>query len=217
MTFKTMSQLITDVEQALYQSASPAVQLYSQDAILMMIQDAFDHLFTKKWWPQFRKRETVTLSSGYPVTPPVNFTSYEDIRYVFGPYSNRPLSSLPMSMNTTQAGFNVGARARWIEGDADKVFRIWPTTTTDTVLVIGRKRPAPFIITDTVPFDSTVLKHFAAWSYFVDDGSNPGAVAKHQGLFEARLSQLEEDNFNEPIQLDGAADRVPNQWTEGRY
>lgn len=217
--YKTMQALITDVEQALYQSAGPSVQLYSQDVVMSMIQDAFDHVFTKRWWPQFRKRELVTLdgTNGYPLTSPLYIKLYEDIRYVYAGNSQRPLPSLPLGVNVNAQGFNQGTTARWVEGDAGKVIRVWPNSTTDTIMLVGRSRPDPFVITDIVPLDALLIKHFAVWSYFVDDGSSPGSVAKHQGLFEARLQQMQDDNFNEPIVLDAMSDRIPTQWNEGRY
>lgn len=217
--FKTMQALITDVEKALYQSAGPSVQVYSQDLIMDMIQDGFNHVFTKRWWPQFRTRESRILNgtTGYITVPLTLIKSYEDIRYVYGPNSARPLTSLPMQMNTLADGFNVGTTPRWIEGDATNTLRVWPNTAIGTILVVGRARPDPYIITDVVQMDPTLLKHFAAWSYFVDDGSNPAAAAKHQGLFETRLDQLENDNFNEPIMLDAVSERVPTEWSESRY
>ncbi len=216
MAYKTMAALITDVERALYQSAGPAVQLYSQDIILQQIQDAFDHLFTKAWWPQFRKRETLVLdgTTGYPTTPLLFINQYEDIRYVYGENRDRPLSKLQLATNTLNANFDTGSDPRYIEGDVTNIFRVWPSTAVGNILVVGRVRPAPYIITDTVAFDATAIKHFAAWSYFTDDASNPAAAAKHQGLFETRLAQITDDNFNEPIQLDPLTDRVPNQWFE---
>lgn len=216
MAYKTMSALITDVERALYQSAGPAVQLYSQEIIQQQIQDAFDHLFTKAWWPWFRVRETLTMdgATGYPTTPLVSITQYEDIRYVYSVNRERPLSKLPLGTNILNNNFDTGTIPRYIEGDATRIFRVWPSASVGSIVVVGRMRPAAFIITDTVPFDATAIKHFAAWSYFTDDASNPAAAAKHQGLFETRLAQITEDAFNEPITLDPMVDRAPNQWYE---
>lgn len=217
--YKTMQALITDVEKALYQSAGPSVQLYSQDIIMQHLQDAFDHIFTKRWWPQFRKRETLTLDgvTGYTTTLPVYIKLYEDIRYVYPDTGSRPLSKLPLGINTLSNGFNNGSTARWVEGDAANIFRVWPAGSVGQVSVVGRARPDPFIITDTVPIDATLMRHFAAWSYFVDDSSNPDAAEKHRNLFETRLQQFESDSFNEPIMLDQNSTRVPTEWNEAPY
>lgn len=219
MVYKTMQALITDVEKAIYQSAGPSVQLYSQDIIMQHLQDAFDHIFTKRWWPQFRVRETLTLdgTTGYPTTPLVHIKLYEDIRYVYPDIGSRPLSKLPLATNVLSNGFNNGTTARWIEGDATNIFRVYPAGATGQVSVVGRERPDPFIITDPVPIDPTLMKHFAAWSYFTDDGSNPGSAEKHRGLFETRLAQFEDDSFNEPVMLDPSSTRVPTEWNESPY
>lgn len=217
--YKTMQALITDVEKAIYQSAGPAVQLYSQDIIMQHLQDAFDHIFTKRWWPQFRAREVLTLDgvTGYPTTPLVNIKLYEDIRYVYPDIGSRPLSKLPLAINTLSNSFNNGTTARWIEGDVNNVFRVWPSTSVGQISVVGRSRPDPFIITDTVPLDATMLRHFAAWSYFTDDAANPSSADKHRGLFETRLAQFEDDSFNEPVMLDPCATRIPTEWNESPY
>ena len=217
--YKTMQALITEVEKALYQSAGPSVQLYSQDIIMQHLQDGFDHIFTKRWWPQFRARETLTLNgtTGYPTTPLVFIKYYEDIRYVYPAVGSRPLSKLPLAINTLSDQFNNGNVPRWIEGDVTNIFRVWPTGSTGQVSVVGRARPNPYVITDTVPMDSTLMKHFAAWAYFTDDSSNPDAAEKHRGLFETRLQQFEDDSFNEPIMLDANSVRIPTEWNESPY
>ena len=98
-------------------------------------------------------------------------------------------------------------------GDA-KLIRVWPPTATGTVQLVGRKRPPEFVLADTVPFDPLLLAHFAAWSYFADDGSSPNATQKHQGLFEARLKAIESREYEHPIQLDNSSFDIPDRWSE---
>lgn len=213
----TVQELIIAVETALYQSAGSAVQVYSQDVIAQKIQMGFDHFFTKAWWPQFRVREQRVLDgvNGYVTVPITTITQYDDIRYVFREQSDTPLSKLPLNANLLSPQFSSGDSPKFIEADAANLFRVWPNIATGTVLVVGRARPARFLLDSEVPMDDTLIIHYVAWSYFTDDGSNPEAALKHQTMFEARLKQLTHDMFNEPIRLDPRQNTVPDRWYEG--
>ena len=219
MSDKTMSALITDIERALYQSAGPTVQLYSQDIIMQMVQDAFDHLFTAHWWMRFRVRETRTLdgTTGTITAPLTNIKQYDDILHVYNAYDKRPIPILAGGSNTHDSLYTTGSVARYIDADANSLFVVYPLSAAGTILVVGRKRPNVFSITDDVPFDHVAIKHFACWSYYVDDDSNPSAAAKHQGLFETRKQQLMLDDRNHRTVLDPQAERYPSTWYEGPY
>jgi hypothetical protein len=217
MAFKTMQALITDVERALYQSAGAQVQIYSQDIIQQQLQHAFNHLFDLHWWPRFITRLVLTLdgTTGQTTTLPTGITDYRDIRYVFAGNYTRPLAKLSLDANPASVNLGSGGFPRFIEGTNDtKLFRVYPITATGTVTVVGRARPADYDIDQLVTMDPTLLVHFAAWSYFTDDASNPAAAERHQGLFENRLKHVEDTEFNEPIQLNTRDRDIPSRWTE---
>lgn len=208
--YKTLQQLLVDTQKAVYQAAGAGVQVYSQDVILQQLQQAFNHIFLEEWWPQFRVRETRVLDgvNGYTTVPLSYIKTYEDIRWVFAGTEERPLPVLPMEANLSDSG----THPRFIEGDVNNIFRVWPQTAVGNVMVVGRARPDPYILTDVVKMDPTLLVHFAAWSYFTDDGSNPEAALKHKTLFELRYKQLKDSSFNEPVVLDPFADQIPDRW-----
>lgn len=215
MPDKTAQQLVVEVEKMIYQSAGNAVQIYSEALILGMIQQAFTHVFDHHYWPRFTVRETLTLdgTTGQTTVAPTFIKEYGDIRYVYPQNYNRPLRILPTTLNTGY--LNSGGLAQYVEASGDaKLIRVWPMTATGTVQLLGRKRPPDFILADTVPFDWLVLAHFAAWSYFADDGSSPNATQKHQGLFEARLKDIEKREYEHPIQLNNSAFDIPDRWSE---
>lgn len=215
MPFKTMQQLITETERALYQSAGPGVQIYAQDVLQNKLQKAFNHCFSDKFWPYFVRRETKVLSGvlGLLTTPPTLTRDWEDIKHVFREGSTRPLPHIPTSFNTLSL---TGTTARYIEATGDSnILRFYPLTAVGNVQIVSRLRPAAdFILTDTVPFDETALIHFAAWWYFADDDSNPAAAATHQGLFENRMKQLESAAFGNSVELNPNQGFVPDQWYE---
>ena len=214
MAFKTAQQIVTRVEKMIYQSAGSAVQIYSQDLLLDMVQQAFSHIFDLHFWPRFNLRETLTLDGVTgQTTVATTATEWKDIKAVLPNDYSRALPIMPLNMNT--ARISSGGVPRYIEPTNDsKIFRVYPLDATGTVQLRGRLRPADFVITDTVPFDDLLIAHFAAWSYFTDDGSSPDAAAKHQGLFENRLKQIESSEFTHTILLNDDAYAVPDRWSE---
>lgn len=215
MAFKTLAQLVTAVETALYQSAGPQVQVYSQDILAQMIQQGFNHVFDKRFWHDFRKREQRTLNGTTgQVTAVLTFINeYRDIQYVFRDGSKRPLPILPTMYNTLSMS---GTTPRYIEASGDsKLFLVYPLTSVGDVLVLGRARPtADYAMDEEVEFDQTCLTHYAAWQYFADDGANPASAARHQGLFETRLKTLELADQQFAVQLDSMTGDIPTEWRE---
>lgn len=212
MAFKLLSALVSDVERELYQLAGPQVQIYSQDILAQMVQQAFDHFFLKRYWSYFRKREERTLdeTTGQITAPLTHISEYEDIQHVFRENSQRPLPKLPDTYNTL--GMQ-GTSPRFIapSGNAN-LFTIYPVTAEGDVLVVGRRRPAEYAMDEEVEFDPTCLVHYVAWSYYCGDGSNPAEVAKHQGLFEDRYKQLVLADQQHAISLDGRSSEIPTEW-----
>jgi hypothetical protein len=214
---KTLAALITDVQKELYQSPGPGVQVYSQDRIMSLIQQAYEHCYKDHFWPQFRRREIRTLNgtTGLVTAPFTYIQDWEDIQHVFREHSDRPLPITPASFNALGYGPN-GGNPRFIEATGDaNLFRVYPADAEGQVEVVGRTSLiTPFVLTDTVPFDHLCLIHFAAWSYFTDDASNPAAALKHQGLFETRIDKLKDDSTQHAVQLNPQSGYIPDRWYE---
>src|SRR5690606_26138622 len=98
--------------------------------------------------------------------------------------------------------------------DPTKVFNVLPLLSTDTVTVIGRTKPSDFQSGNEVPFDTTALVLYAAHEYLEDDGSNPGATAKFERLFDLRVSQLKKSLDSHPRILDPRIGNVDTEWRE---
>lgn len=212
MPFSTLEELVTATEVAIYQSAGPQVQIYSQDILSQMILRGFTLAFDKRYWHYFRKREQRTLdgTTGQITSVLTHITEYKDIQGVFIEGSQRRLPILPASYNTLGM---TGSRGRFIEAsDNTKLFVVYPLTSEGDVLVVGRRRPSISAMDDEVPFDATYLVNYAAFEYFTDDASNPGAAQKHQGLYETRLKQLEEMDEQHAVQLDALSSEIPTDW-----
>jgi hypothetical protein len=212
---RTLQALTTLVERELAQYAGASVQLYAEPIIQQRIQQAFDYIFTLTYWPQFRVRELKLLNAatGMVTIPFANIKQWDDVQFVFRQWSDRPIPELPEGFSTQNL---IGTQAQWLEPRIDAyLFTVYPLTATDQIEVIGRNRPAAlFNPTDVVPFDDWAIVHYAAWTYLVDDASNPGAASKQQALFDTRIKQLKDQSEKGVIYLNprGAQD-IPQRWS----
>lgn len=217
MVDKTLAQLISGVQDKLYQQAGLGVQIYSQDNIAKKIVEGFDLLFTNndKKWKRFNVyvQKTLDGTTGRPTTVVTEITSYEDLYAVYRENSDQKLSLFSSERNP----FNItGTQAYQYMPDATHLIRVVPFTSTGNIVLFGRQRPStyPFTLDDIVPFDYLALEYYAAWSYCVDDGSNPAQADKFNGLFEERVNQLYKSQASEPISLNSDRVDIPDRWYE---
>jgi hypothetical protein len=208
----TFSQLIARTADRLSQASGTGVQVYAEDRIGEMIQHKFDILFDRQFWPQFCTWQQVTLDGTLGVAT-VDFTDiikrFVDIQVIYPENSNTMLTKLSQS---TLNPFNLSgtspvhfeALGPTATNKTTKVFNIWPKTATGDIILRYRTKPDTFTLQDTVDFDDQALILGATYDYLEDDGTNPNATQKFQGLFESRVEQLEADYNNGPISLDPA-------------
>src|SRR4051812_18767582 len=106
------------VERELTQLAGAGVQLYAEPIIQQHLQQAFDYIFTLKYWPQFRVRENKILdgSTGKVTVPFANIKQWDDVQYVFREWSDRPLAEIPVGFSSLNL---VGTQPQWIEPRTD--------------------------------------------------------------------------------------------------
>tara|TARA_Y100000310_G_scaffold283720_1_gene305921 strand:- start:100 stop:660 length:561 start_codon:yes stop_codon:yes gene_type:complete len=171
-----------------------------------MIQHKFDVMFLKVFWSQFTTYgETHTLDGTLGVTT-TDMTdllkSTEDIAAIYRDGTNTTLSLLPTA--TLNPATITGTTPQYFSGNTDvtKRWTTWPKASTGDVQVTYRTRPATYELEDEVDFDEQTLILGAAFDYAEDDGTNPAATDKLQGLFESRVQQLYEARNIIPIKLD---------------
>ena len=197
--------LIDRVTERLSQVSGTGVQIYAEDRIGEMIQHKFDILFDDLYWPQFTTWETFTLDGTLGVVTD-DITSkikrYDDIRVVYPAGTSFGLPELPAK--TLNPNRLLGVTPLYIEANganAGKIFNIWPKTATGDVDVNYRTKPDDFGPDDNIDFDSQALILGATFDYLEDDGTNPGATAKFEGMFESRRRQLRTLRQQQPIPL----------------
>ncbi len=211
----TLTQLIDRIADRLSMVAGTGVQTYAEDRIAEMIQHKFDVLFEERFWPQFSNWATWTLDGtlGVPTADLTDIVKrFEDIGVIFPTNSNRALSKMkwltlnPLTLSgSTPINYQAIPTVNPIK--TQKVFHVWPKTSTGTLEAYYRTRPDTYTATDEVDFDDQALILGATFDYLEDDGTNPNATQKFRLLFEARVKQLERSLDSGPIDLDPASAR----------
>ena len=214
----TLTELITRTADRLSMVAGTGVQTYADDRIAEMIQHKFDVLFLEEFWPQFLHRDTLTLDGTLGVVT-ADLTEVlkdiKDIRVIFPTDSNIPLKKL--SALTSNPNLLTGTRPMFyeavgtlVDNKVEKVFQVWPKTATGTIEILLRVKPATFGPEDEIDFDDQALILGATFDYLEDDGTNPNATQKFQGLFDVRVNQLKDALNDGPISLSPHSSRSTN-------
>ncbi len=218
MVDKTLSQLITQTQQELYQASGLGVQVYAQNKIVANLQATFELIVSdpRYQWKRFYTFATHTLDgvSGRTITPITVANSFDDVVFVYPEDSDQPLTKWTAGRNPARMSGDYPMQYAY---DPSGKIKVIPSTATGNIVVVGRyyANPYEWTLDSIVPFDSLALVYGAAWQYSVDDAANPGMVQKFQQLFETRLKQLHLNQSQEPISLSGGRDyAVPTYWSE---
>ena len=196
----TLQELASEVIQKVHQVAGSGVQTYSEDIVNGFVNDAFDMVFKKVFYPSYKYYTQVVIdgTTGKPTTDLASgneFMRFDDIGYVTRSGDIKPLPLLPQHHNPYEIGGNV---AQYVEAlnisdaaFATKIFRIWPLTATDTVTLLYRKKPKEiFIPTDEIYMDKLMLVYAAVWMYMKDDGTIPEMTDEYRNLFNSRFEMI---------------------------
>lgn len=213
-TFKTMSALIIDVQEALSQVSGTDVQTYAEDKIQRKLQEGFNMVRRRAWWPHLMEWRQYTLdgSTGTTTADIDDVQGCEDIRVVFEGGTNRQLRLVPGEVNPyTLTGTRPRFYAALAQTNARRI-KVYPITATGTLDMHVRPFEATFIPADTVPFDADCLVNYAAWNYATDDGTVVGQIGKFQALFESTLAELLKELLNAPISLNPYMKQTETEW-----
>src|SRR6478735_4074980 len=140
----TLRQAIDKTLDRISLATGSDTQTYSELPIKQMIQHKFDALFDEHWWPQFRFEGQFTLDGSTGViTADISsdIRRYDDIRYVWHDKDSRPLPRAPGLVNPTSLKRKCIAPV----GLPDKLFKVYPATTTGDVYLVGRSHPGEFV------------------------------------------------------------------------
>ena len=65
----------------------------------------------------------------------------------------------------------------------------------------------------TLPIDWWLHVYHASWQYALDDGTNPGQIAKYEKLYNDKLANIKAKENSRPI-LTQPNQVIPNDWFE---
>ena len=199
------SNLIERTIARLSMTPGMATQLYSEDTIAEMIQHKFDVLFDEAFWGQFCSWQTYTLDGmiGVVTTDLTDILKkFSDIQVIFRGDTSVKLSEF--SQQNINPNLVKGTSPKFYEpyNSASKVFRVLPVTSTGSITMRLRTKPAAFTEEDEVNFDDQALILGATYDYLEDDGTNPAATDKFRAMFEARVAQLKRLHSTGAVALD---------------
>lgn len=214
----TVDAAVRRVTTLLSQVSGENVQLYAEDKIIDMLQNSYNSLFDKLWWPNRMRRETKALNgtSGEVTVVFTALTKFEDIKHVFREGIATPLPEIQLNRNPDIiTGSTV--RAYEYSGTTGKFFKCYPVTSTENVIVHYRERQADFV-EDTqaeIDFDVDLLVFAAVYDYLEDDGTNPGATEKYRAKLNAKFTAAKAKYGTRIIPYRKGRALIPDVWFTG--
>jgi len=220
--FKTLGELIQDVHTELRLVPGASVQVYSEDYTSTLILREYYALAREPsfWWPHFMQWSPSFLCDGVSGLPTISFNTvdapwqvrHEDIKGIWPANSHRKLTQWHSEFNPTLVTFT-RPYVEYINNQL-KLFRILPLTTTESFIVHYRNIPRILRVDDLVMFDDAVLVNKVAWISATKDGLNPTQAITFLNRFEVAFNRVKIAYSQSPIELDPAANEIPQQWYE---
>jgi hypothetical protein len=208
----TFHDLIFRTLVELRQEPGVSVQQYAEDTLASILQRQFNIFFDHYWWPTYTtNRELFTLNGNTgevieDLVPKIKRS--DDIRFIWLGNSTTPLSAMPPQLNA------VTFRNFYETVPTAKLFRVVPITTTGSVTITYRTKPAPFMPNDEVMLDDDLLVCATCFNYLADDEDAPNAIKKFQDATAKREAQLREAMNKGPIPFGApAASPMTDWWT----
>lgn len=219
----TLEKLVTRVEQRLFMSAGLNVQIHAEDAFVEMARSAYTMIVDKLWLDDYMQLETWNLDgiNGYVVENISDkLRQFQDLLYVYYDNDTKPLPRMNATTNFTMIKRRSIRPIPVTDANAAKIFQVYPKDTSGPVNVVYRVRMDD-TLWDTadpemiIPTDADLMVLATAYDYLSSDGSNTDDANKIQGMYAARMKQLQQIEWQTPLSkrpLDSSMH--PNQWEE---
>lgn len=192
--FATMNVIIDDVLNELGLVPGSGVQTYTEPQIINQVQRVFIALSEKRFWAHQMRNTAHVLdgTEGVSTTAFVGVLSYDDIEWVryipYEPHTNMAKLSDVIHQTGMREGIE---RIHFSEVLANKIFRVFPNTFAQPIMVRARRWPVfPFTSDTVVPFDSLAMSYMVSSNLLAKDSLNPGDAARVYSQFEARYTDI---------------------------
>lgn len=211
----TVTEMVNRVTLLLSQVSGENVQVYAEDRIVDMLQNTYDTVFDKLWWPRRMRRETKALSGtdGEVTVVFTALTRYEDIKHIYREDEEWPLTEVPLNINPNVIK---GSRARHYEPTqtAGKIFKCYPIASVGNVIAEYRTKQAVFNsdFDAVVDFDVDLLVFGSVYEYLEDDGTNPGATERYRNKYNGKYRDAMANYGTRIIPFRGARSTPLDKW-----
>lgn len=221
----TLGELISDVQEEISSSTSPAIGLNFRDTIKSRINREYKRLFHDFDWPHLTTWSTRATAAGqryYDLPDDLALETIADIYRRFGGEWHklkRGLEPTHYNGQDSDDGYRSDPPLRWRPYGAEQI-EIWPTpASASTLRFVGKRAYNPLVDeSDTCDLDSDLIVLFAAGKLLKRRGANDADIvlaeaAAHYRTLRQRSQTGEVFNFaaGAPVDFDpfgGMDDRV---------
>lgn len=149
------------------------VQVYTQPVIYRKIQSVFNIEFRSRFWNRHLTYINATLDG---LTGTVTTDLSADIldpRDIKAMWLNDERNPMPLLASNVNPNLATWPSLRFTTVAANGYFKVYPITTTGTLVILCRTKPVDFIATTEVPFDEEYMIQKVAADITIDEGVNP--------------------------------------------
>jgi hypothetical protein len=220
----TLQEIVTASTQLIGEVAGVGVQQYSEDILFDHAVRAFDLLFKRYPWSQFRDWSTVTLNGTTGIITTDAFEQvrdFEDVLSVHRAGETDPLPVLSVGTNPNTLGTGTrplawtSLRSTHANYTARKI-KIYPVSATGDLDVNARYYPVvppalEWDWEDTMHLDKSLLVYATSFVALVSNAVNPDAANTCKTLMQVQLDAITGSLANHPIALEGTSS-IPDTW-----
>lgn len=217
----TKNRIMLNCLQQLSMVYGTSVNIYAEDKLYTMLDDALEFCFKETFWDRHIKKIKVSVVNGVPERSDLNnvIREFEDILSIIDEdgytFSRGQATIIPEIENPP---YNTYIRSE----DPTKLFRVCDTTWSGDIWVVFRSivKPKSFasflngeIIplpekgftynpNEEMPFDALALQYRTCFNYMVIKGDNQTATQSFMQQFMQRNQQLKMEESNNVINMD---------------
>lgn len=220
MASVTVQQIMDDALVIIGEVAGAGVQAYGEDRLMRDVVRAFNMLFKKQWWEQYREWFSLTLDGtvGMVTTDDLeNVRDFEDFAAVHRDGEANAITVLPKRINPyTLTGNRVlywGSLGVRHTNYAKRRLKFYPATATGTLNILARVYPLTTLqdwTPDTVvDLDKDMLAYGGAFMTLASDDLNPGGAQLAKSMMEMRYNDIVKALSSHAISVEGAQSDIP--------
>jgi hypothetical protein len=219
----TFAQLTQRVIASVGEVSGTSVQTYSEPRVREALEEIFEVVFRKYWWPQYMAWfGPYTLDGTIGIITDNTFgqsvKDIRDVKTIIPLNAERGIPQLPDNRNP----FNItGTTVRYYEAldaananAASRLIQFWPKSSTGQVYINARKFPT--LVDSTHSFlDNNLMIFGASWLILEQEDINPNAAALQERMFNETFADIMKHYSEQPIEnpiVGYSTERYLSEW-----